>query len=367
MDSSLVWWTGEFSDRVERWINDNHPLYIQEWLQGLTEERKYFKSAGQRVWTGSSTKIGQARSQGTFLDRSGEKHITYRTKSITGWVPFERQPKQDFSDCMFEAAKEIANQGKTIDLFWSGGLDSNAGLLTFNELGLHKQLRLIIGGYMESPDIFEKYVKGRIEYVWDEEGTQNKLFSIAKPDEHVICSMGEACPMYGVKSNFSGRGIVVKDKDSAWDFKRRYFTQHSTFRYIANFDAPWIDINNYKPYFLSEGLEKWLINHVLDGEMMYYDLTDDGWGEHGNEWYKTGRKPDAPYQDYYRTCKMALRHHLYKISGDKYKSYIQPKEASGVRLKQTGPLRNIAVTGEGVVITHENFDEFDWSEYIPDL
>ena len=64
---------------------------------------------------------------------------------------------------------------------------------------------------------------------------------------------------------------------------------------------------------------------------------------------------------------MALRHHLYKISGDKYKSYIQPKEASGVRLKQTGPLRNIAVTGEGVVITHENFDEFDWSEYIPDL
>ena len=114
-------------------------------------------------------------------------------------------------------------------------------------------------------------------------------------------------------------------------------------------------------------------NKISSGNVIFhdddrnYDLTDDGWGEHGNEWYKTGRKPDAPYQDYYRTCKMALRHHLYKISGDKYKSYIQPKEASGVRLKQTGPLRNIAVTGEGVVITHENFDEFDWSEYIPNL
>ena len=29
--------------------------------------------------------------------------------------------------------------------------------------------------------------------------------------------------------------------------------------------------------------------------------------------------------------------------------------------------RNIAITGEGVVITRDNFSDYDWSEYIPNL
>ena len=78
---------------------------------------------------------------------------------------FKEYPKQSFADCMFESAQSIANSGKTIDFFWSGGLDSNAMLLAFNELGLEKQLHVIIGGSLETPELFEKIIKGRIDYV----------------------------------------------------------------------------------------------------------------------------------------------------------------------------------------------------------
>ena len=63
---------------------------------------------------------------------------------------------------MFESVSTfIANSGKTIDFFWSGGLDSNvAMLIAFNELGLEKQLHVIMGGKLESPDLFEKIVRG---------------------------------------------------------------------------------------------------------------------------------------------------------------------------------------------------------------
>ena len=49
------------------------------------------------------------------------------------WIPYKEYPKQSFADCMFDAAQSIANEGKTIDIFWSGGLDSNAMLIAFNE------------------------------------------------------------------------------------------------------------------------------------------------------------------------------------------------------------------------------------------
>ena len=33
----------------------------------------------------------------------------------------------------------------------------------------------------ETPDLFEKLIKGRIDYTWDETGSKNVTFSLAKP------------------------------------------------------------------------------------------------------------------------------------------------------------------------------------------
>ena len=56
----------------------------------------------------------------------------YNVKSPLEWIPYKEYPKQSFTDCMFDAAQSIANEGKTTDIFWSGGLDSNAMLIAFN-------------------------------------------------------------------------------------------------------------------------------------------------------------------------------------------------------------------------------------------
>ena len=62
-----------------------------------------------------------------------------------------------------------------------------------------------------------------------------------------------------------------------------------------------------------------------------------------------------------------IRDFIYQITGDRDLAYEQPKVASGLRLMSGEPLRVIAITEEGKMVTHENFDEFDWSTYIVGL
>ena len=96
--------------------------------------------------------------------------------------------------------------------------------------------------------------------------------------------------------------------------------------------------------------------------MVYYDLTHDGWGD----WYTTGEAYGAPSQRYYKKCKMMIRDFIYQLTGDRDLAYEQPKVASGLRLMggASSTLRVLAITGDGQIVTHENFDGFDWSEYI---
>jgi hypothetical protein len=267
---------------------------------------------------------------------------------------------------MFESAQLIADKGKTIDFFWSGGLDSTAALLTFNELGLHKQLHVIMGGILESPEIFEEVVKGRMEYTWDETSTAEIFYGIAKPDEHVLCSCSEFDIMFGGKANFSGRGVKVKNPDS-WEIKRRYYTARHAWRNVLNFSGDWIDIDNYMPFVMQPPLEKWLCNHVIDENMVYYDITDESWAS--EKWFLTGFSPKAPGQEHYKKCKMAIRDFLYMITKDEYLSYHKPKVASMLRLAGPRPgsgvkKRILAITNEGEVVTHDTFYNFDWPSCI---
>ena len=64
---------------------------------------------------------------------------------------------------------------------------------------------------------------------------------------------------------------------------------------------------------------------------------------------------------------MMIRDFIYEIIGDRYLAYEQPKVASGLRLNTESSLRVLAITGDGQIVTHKNFDEFDWSTYIVDF
>jgi len=134
-------------------------------------------------------------------------------------------------------------------------------------------------------------------------------------------------------------------------------------------------------------IEKFVVNYTLSGEMVFYNLADSGWDNSGQpglaQWLRTVGLGDkhSKNQKHYLTCKMPIRDFVYNFTKDKTISYDAPKVISIFRMKfdkSSDPSvthikklmpesRNIAITGEGVVITRDNFSDYDWSEYIPNL
>ena len=259
-------------------------------------------------------------------------------------------------------------------------------LIAFNELGLHKQLRVIMGGSPESPELFDKLIKGRIDYVFADPNTQTETYSLAKPDEHVWTAGIEADFMFGGTNLFS-IDIDIKDYMRSWNFKRRYNWSNRLFRMIGNCNLNWVDIRNHKSFFTHPSIEKFVVNYTLSGEMVFYNLADSGWDNSGQpglaQWLRTVGLGDkhSKNQKHYLTCKMPIRDFVYNFTKDKTISYDAPKVISIFRMKfdkSSDPSvthikklmpesRNIAITGEGVVITRDNFSDYDWSEYIPNL
>ena len=58
---------------------------------------------------------------------------------------------------------------------------------------------------------------------------------------------------------------------------------------VTNFGGDWVDPDNYMVIVIQPPIEKWCHNHVIAGDMVYYDLTHEGWGD----WYATGEAHDA--------------------------------------------------------------------------
>ena len=353
----LVYWTGQFRENITKWLGHNHSLFIQEWDYSIEQERKYLWKSGFNPYDyGSITGI---------IDRKGENKSIFNTNSLIKWVPFQEYPKINFADCMFESAKNIADKGKTIDLFWSGGLDSTATLLAFNELGLEKQLHVIMGGELESPELFEKLVKGRIDYTWTHLGSN--FYSISQPDKHILCTACECDPLFGAKGTLSSRGNLPEDLFECWDTKRRYYSSMNTWRMVNNFNGEYLDNDNYMPFYTNESIEKWVCNHVISEDMVYYDLTHEGWG-HSRSWHKNnGQLPNAPSQKYYLKCKMPIRDFIYDITKDKSLSYQMGKSVSTFKILNEKPPNVLAITSEGTIINQNNFNDYDWTPYIANL
>ena len=114
--------------------------------------------------------------------------------------------------------------------------------------------------------------------------------------------------------------------------------------------------------------------------MVFYDATHEGWGE-PLVWHKNAGYNDlAESQKHYLKCKMPIREFIYDITKDKSLSYQMGKNVSAFRLKwkkvSEGEsaikktnlnLKNLAITGDGDVITRKNFNDYDWTPYIANL
>jgi len=369
--NKIVYYTREFINDITKWISINHPLFVQEWEYYKVKHKEYLYKTGYNPYNFTSVSC--------LIDRKGEHEFLFNTNdALIKWFPFQEYPKKSFADCMFESAQHIANSGKTIDFLWSGGVDSNAALLAFNELGLEKQLHVIMGGKLESPDLFEKIVKGRMDYTWDETGSKNATYGIPQPDKHILCSGAEAECLIGAKGTPATKGNTLENSVKCWEDRRRYYSAHHTWRYMANYSGDWVNTDNYMPFYMHESIEKWICNHTIAGDQVWYILESDDRAlelgtpptleQWGDDWLKTGESPMTSIgQQMYKKCKMMLRDFTYDITKDKNLSYEKVKTLSGIRLSLEKPLNVIAVTGEGHVIRHDNFNDFDWTPYIANM
>jgi len=347
---NLVYWNKSLLNLIKNKIY-HHSKY--SFLLPFWEKKEHRED---ELLTISGWDINHKLTTRNTIDRTEKEKFTLNTKNIIGWVPFQEYPKTEFSDCMFESARLLAMKGKTIDFFWSGGLDSTAALLAFNELGLEKQLHIIMGGVPESLEIFEKIVRDRIDYTLVDRNDRKKLTSIARPDIRILTSLYEI-PFGGLTDTTGLRTFAGNPVDN-WNTKRRYFLGNQSWRWCLNFKGNKVDIDNYMPFGLQEPLEKWLCNHVINEEMIYYEVSDKNW-EFGN--------PNNSLEKHYKKCKKPLREFIDKILKGKI-PYLEEKIPSGSLIKKSKNKlildRVIGVTDKGDVITPKSFYDYNFLQFI---
>ena len=365
----LAWWSPAFQRLLKEWVTNNRLDLLDDLNNGILMEKDVQWSWGFNPYVhpyGAQT-----------IDRKEE--ITFwcnSSSNIKEWIPRKEWPEKTFSECVFASAQSIADSGKTIDFFWSGGLDSTVMLLAFNELGLHKQLHVIMGGEPESSVLFDKLIKGRMDYTLalDENLTQSNVYSIPKPNEHVWTAGLEADMMFGGQP-LGSHGNTVPQSVDKWEAKRRFALSNRLLRFVSNYQGDKIDLNNQKTFYMQELMEKFAINHSISGKLVHYNLTSRGWGTF-ETWHRgAGEAVNASSQKHYLKCKMPFRDFIYDFTKNEDISYKMPKYVSEMRLrfipnpkvktrKKSPPTRLIAVTGKGEVITRDNFIDYDWADYI---
>ena len=341
----LFYWGEHFRKNALRpYIEKKDPLFLQEYDISLKEEFDF----GQTI-----VPLGSPGALRALIDRKGEHLFTINPVIRFPWQEDEYYSKVDnytFSDVMIETAKWVAAPGKTIDFFWSGGTDSNAALLALNEV-CPKQLHIIIGESHECPEIYEKIVK-HLDHHIDHTG---QMYGIPQPDKHILTTMAEADLFFGA-SRVENKHLI----DKGWETRRRYLYSYATMRFFMHFEGEKIDINNIRPFCAGPLLEKWMINYVKNGKMVFWFSNDE------NEWPPPGSRANEDNwinckgQEHYKNCKMPLRDYIFEMTGNRDIAYNNIKlagTARGLGGKFKPKPRVLAVTEDGYIIHRKNYKE----------
>ena len=313
---------------------------------------------------------------GQVLNRKTKEQYTFNTSTAhLPWQEHKYYPEVenlDVTDCLIASAERLASKGRTIDFFWSGGIDSTAALIALNEV-CPKQLHVIIGHSTEYPEYYDKVVK-HLDHTINED---SHVFREASPDKHVYSACGEADIIFGAigfgKSRFYyqqfNKELSTEEKVwLIWERIREYRWAALSFRFLLEWEGDKMDMDNYMPMYCQPTIEKWVVNEHLKGP-----------GE-GLIWPYIPDNIDPP-DEIYLKCKMPLRDHIYKFTKDKEFAYKKGKQNGLIRgqiLSNRIKGKNFSREGEhienyqyrvwgilddGTILTKDNIHKYNWRDF----
>ena len=311
---------------------------------------------------------------GVVLNRKTNEQYTFNTSVASLNLPYleyKHYPEvenSDVTDALMASAEILASTGKTIDLFWSGGIDSTAALIALNEV-CPKQLHVIIGHSTEYQGYYDKVVKHLDHTI----NTESAVFKEASPDKHILTPCGQADEVFG-SAGFGKAARGYEDSPEkiwkTWELKREYKWSSGTLRFLLEWEGDKMDMSNHMPIYVQPPMEKWAVNEHRKGWREACGTIFGQMDENNPETYCcVNWMPD----EHYLKCKMPLRDHIYKFTKDKEYAYGKVKGISLLRaqvlnnrIAHGDPKHDYRVWGildDGTVLTKDNISSYDWRDF----
>jgi hypothetical protein len=304
--TKLVYFNSGIRPNLYAWGNlEAHP----EWtIPGLNTERALKK------WEEYQEVLSRCGKIATCVGDRWNEHQLFYNMDCSWLPPVEYKYHDDcpdFYDVMMKSAEWVASNGNQIDFMWSGGLDSTSALLALNEV-CPKQLRVILNenSKLEYPGLWKSLVQ-HLDHIVD---NNDDVLGVADPSVNTWVNCSEADALFGSSDarpmdkskdgKTLGEGAFISNPWEKWKDKYRYGLPVRTWRMLHTFKGNWLDVNNIKPLFCSEWMQKFACNLHVKDEIVWYTNS-----------------PAKPAGEHYLTCKMDLRHFVAKVGGDKEYAY----------------------------------------------
>lgn len=320
---------------------------IEKWEQKKAEHETFKRTFGPR------------NNQPQAIDREEKVNYLFDTKAHTKIPKMEYKELKSFNELMIERATELKNLNKTIQLFWSGGVDSTAALFALREVcPNHVMVQTSPDAINESPEMFKKYVKDLDHNIH----MDNNLLGVADPNKYIVTTACCADQMY----NTNGHGrLTVENTDPKqhWYERNRFGRSHRTFRWFLNTELEEINVDNIKPFYDCSYIEQHFINMILDGRLTFTDKSDEHYKEHKKDIRKFLMKYEYDF-GMNKLGRQDIRH--------SDKELMKAVNFNSGKSKEVPQWKNMAITAEGKVIRREkesknNYIEYGFKTFLPYL
>ena len=116
----------------------------------------------------------------TCIDRSDATEHPLKVTNLYPHIQYDPNFNKSFANICFERAKYLLEQNKTINIYWSGGLDSTTMLFVFLQQRKYKEQIVVYMNYnsiLESGYVFETFIKDNFLYKLSTVKTENLFFN----------------------------------------------------------------------------------------------------------------------------------------------------------------------------------------------
>jgi hypothetical protein len=309
---------------------------------------------------------------GVLLNRETNEQYTFNSNVDVlnqPWIEYKHYPEwegDDVEDALMASAQILADTGKTIDFFWSGGIDSTAALIALNEV-CPKQLHVIIGHSTEYQDYYDKVVKHLDHTI----NTTHNVFKEASPDKNILCPCGTADEVFGSNGHGKSANLYVTSPQhiyDTWEVKRKYKWCVGSLRYMYEWEGDKMDMSNHLPIYVQPPMEKWAVNQHRKG---WREACGTIFGNMDENNPDTFICVNDMKDEHYLSFKMPLRNFIYKHTKDKEYSYSHGKVVSLVRgqdllnrVEDRTDYRIWGILDDGSILTKDNIEQYDWRGFL---